>query len=292
MMTTRWTRRLVGALASVLVLGMAGAAQAGELFADSVRSAALGTDLKFTVYVPDGYKDGAARYPVVYLLHGAGGNEYEWVRKGGAVETLDGLIKRGLIRPTIAIIPSAGPDSWWADGAAAKAETAMITELLPYVEGKYRTTGARSGRAIAGLSMGGYGALNLSLRHPALFCAAGIISPAIYDPLPPETSASWRAAQFMRGGQFDPETWKALNYPAHLEKYTQSPLKVPMWIVSGDHDFLGIAVMSANLYWRILKIQPKQAEFRVIDGDHEWMTFRDALPDALQYIERSCLKTP
>jgi len=288
MKTMTWLRRLGGALA--LCLGTA--AFGGELLSDSVKSAALGTDLPFTIYLPDGYKDGAAKLPVVYLLHGAGGNELEWARKGGAVETLDGLIKRGLIRPMIAIMPTAGPDSWWTDGASAKAETAIMTELMPYVEGKFRVMPERNGRAIAGLSMGGYGALNLSLRYPAKFCAAGIISPAIYDPLPPETSASRKAAQFMRNGQFDADTWKALNYPAHLDKYSQSPQKVPMWIVSGDHDFLGIAVMSANLYWRVLKLQPKLAELRVIDGDHEWMTFRDALPDALQYIDRQCTRLP
>lgn len=265
-------------------------AVAGEVHSGAIKSTVLGVDLRFNIYLPDGYKDRAVRYPVIYLLHGAIGNEHDWTQRGSAVETLDGLIRRGLIRPSIAVMPSIGPQSWFADGAAYKMETALMTELLPYVDSNYRTGTARSDRGIAGLSMGGYGALNLSLRYPDRFCAAGIISPAIYDPLPPETSIARRAAQFMRDGKFDPELWKSLNYPSHLEKYAQSSQKVPMWIATGDHDVLGIAVMSANLYWRILKIQPKLAELRVIDGGHEWVVFRNALPDALQYMNKMCTR--
>ncbi len=280
----------VGLAAALSLSTFAPQAAAGEVFADVVKSATLGIDLRFNVYLPDGYKDGTTRYPVVYLLHGASGDEHDWTRKGSAVETLDALIRRGLMRPSIAVMPSIGPQSWFADGAVYKMETALINELIPHVEQRYRAGTARSERGIAGLSMGGYGALNLSLKHPQRFCAAGIISPAIYDPLPPETSAARRAPQLMREGKFDPELWKTLNYPTHLEAYAKAPQKVPMWIVSGDHDVLGIAQMSTNLYWRMLKIQPKLAELRIIDGDHEWMVFRDALPDALQYMDRMCVK--
>jgi hypothetical protein len=96
--------------------------------------------------------------------------------------------------------------------------------------------------------------------------------------------------QFVRDGKFDPDTWKSLNYAARLETYKQGSARVPMWIVSGDHDFLGIALMSAQLYWRMYQVQPKQVELRVIDGDHEWMTFRDALPAALQYVDAQCVR--
>lgn len=263
---------------------------ASTVLADQAPSAALGRPLPFTVYLPDGYEKAQQPYPVVYLLHGAGGDENEWRTKGGAVETLDGLIKRGLIRPSVVVMPTAGPASWWADGAAEKAGTAIMNELLPYVEARYRVQKERSGRAIGGLSMGGYGALNLSLRHPQKFCGAAVISPAIYDPLPPETSAARRTPQFVRNGQFDADTWKALNYPAALDAYRAGAARVPMWIVSGDHDYLGIAPMSANLFWRLHQIQPRQVELRVIDGDHEWLVFRDALPDALQYVDQACRK--
>ena len=283
------TRKHVLLAAALATLAAAGA-QAGELFVDKYNSAALGREISFTVYLPDGYKDATTSYPATYLLHGAGGNEYEWARKGSAVETLDGLIKRGQMRPTVAIMPTFGPASWWTDGASEKAETAMMKELIPYVESRYKVGTERSSRSIGGLSMGGYGSLNLALKYPDRFCAAAVISPAIYDPLPPETSASRRTPQFVRDGKFDPDTWKSLNYPAHLDTYKQGSARVPMWIVSGDHDYLGIALMSTQLYWRIYQVQPKQVELRVIDGDHEWMTFRDALPAALQYVDAQCVR--
>ena len=282
--------RVLSRFTAALAVGAAAvAAHAGQIVTDAVKSDALGgREVKLNVYLPDGYKDATGKYPVVYLLHGASGDENDWTRFGGALETLDALIRRGLMRPSIAVMPSIGPQSWFTDGAAFRMETALMSEVPPFVESKYKASGARADRGIAGLSMGGYGALNLSLKHPERFCAAGVISPAIYDPLPPETSAARRAPQLMRDGKFDPDLWKQLNWPSHIEKYAAQPRRVPMWIVSGDHDALGIAVMSSNLYWRVLKIQPKQAELRIVDGDHEWAVFRDALPDALQYVDRQC----
>jgi len=280
-----WRRIAFGALLTL----SAGAAAGGELVEESFRSAALGREYRLQVYLPDGYQEAPGPFPVVYLLHGDGGDEDSWTERGGARETLDGLIQRGLMRPSIAVMPGSG-SSWWVNGAAEKAETALLEELIPFVEGKYKVSGQRGMRSIGGLSMGGYGALRLALKYPERFCAAAIISPAVYDPLPPQASGARRTPQFMRGGQFDPGLWRSLNYPALLEAYGKAGQKVPMWIVSGDHDRLGIALMSAQLYWRLFPLQPRQLELRVIDGDHEWMVFRDALPDALRYVDAQCAK--
>jgi len=282
--------RIAAAFGLALAAAGPAAAAGGQVFADAAPSPALGRNVKFTVYLPDGYQSGTAAYPVIYLLHGADEDENTWRIKGGAIETMDGLIARGQLRPSIVIMPSEGPASWWTDGVAEKGDTALIKDLLPYVEAHYRVQKERRARSVAGLSMGGYGAINLSLRHPEMFCGAAIISPASYDPLPPETSAARRAPQFVRNGQFDEQAWKALNYTGQLDTYKAGKIRVPMWIASGDHDRLGIAVVSSMMYWRLHQIQPKQVELRIMDGDHEWMLFRDALPDALRYVDQQCTK--
>ncbi len=287
-MHIKTVKTMFAALLGLIAIAASGNTTAGELSRDKVPSRLLGRDVPFTVYLPDGYKTSTAQYPVIYLLHGAGGDENEWPTKGGAVETLDGQIKRREMRPAIVVMPTFGPASWYADGAAEKVESAMMQELIPYVEANYKASTQRAQRSIAGLSMGGYGALNISLHFPERFCAAGIISPAIYDPLPPETSAARRTPQFVRNGQFDSATWSALNYASRLDGYVKGAARVPMWIVSGDHDRLGIALMSANLYSRMVAIQPTQVELRIVDGDHEWLTFRDALPQTLHYMDTQC----
>lgn len=265
-------------------------AHAGQLVHDEFSSRVLGRKITLTVYLPDGYTEGA-HYPAIYLLHGAGGNDTEWSSNGGIVQTLDGMINRGEIRPTVAVMPTTGGGTWWVDGAVDKADTAFMQELLPYVEHKYKVATDRAARSIGGESMGGYGALHYALKYPDKFCGAAILSPAIYDPLPPASSASRLTAQFMRDGKFDEALWESLNYPSLLPSYQQGKARVPMWIASGDHDHLGIALESAKLYWKLYQVQPKQVELRVIDGDHEWLTFRDAFPDALRYVERACVRS-
>ena len=113
-----------------------------------------------------------------------------------------------------------------------------------------------------------------------------MISPAIYASAAGNLGRA-SGAPVVRNGVFDEDLWKSLNYASRLEGYKSKKQPVPMYIISGNHDFLGIALMSAQLYWRMYQIQQKVVELRIIDGDHEWMS-RDALPDSLQYIDKHC----
>ena len=115
---------------------------------------------------------------------------------------------------------------------------------------------------------------------------AAAFSPAVYSPLPPETSGARRAAQFARDGVFESETWQRLNHEPRLERYAAGEIVVPFYLMSGDHDELGIALHTAALFERLRMHQPDHVELRIVDGGHDWTVWRAALPDALRFLCR------
>ncbi len=126
------------------------------------------------VYVPGAHAALAtSRFPVVYFLHGSPGTAQDWISGGGMPAMLDGMIAAGQLPPAIAVFPDdqgvTADNSWWGDTALGDTvESWLVDSLVPGIDGRYRTLGARY-RGIAGLSAGGFGAVNISLRHPGLF---------------------------------------------------------------------------------------------------------------------------
>jgi putative tributyrin esterase len=140
-------------------------------------SASLGKDRAYTVLLPVGYDPGGPRrYPVLYLLHGKSGDHTDWSKRAPLREAVGQA-------PLIVVMPD-GDDGWyvdWADGAH-RYEAQIVRDLVPHVDGAYRTLAAREGRAVAGLSMGGYGAVKIALAHPELFVSAASVSGALRFP--------------------------------------------------------------------------------------------------------------
>jgi enterochelin esterase-like enzyme len=120
------------------------------------------------VYLPPGF-DASKRYPVVYLLHGLPGDPTEYVDGTQLGQFADSGIAGGTLRPFIAVIPAAGSDARYDGEWAGAWETALVTRVVPWVDGHLPTIAAPAGRVIAGLSAGGYGAVNIALRHPTVF---------------------------------------------------------------------------------------------------------------------------
>ncbi|HEY2814614.1 MAG TPA: alpha/beta hydrolase family protein [Acidimicrobiales bacterium] len=156
----------------------------------SVSSAALGRAVDIRILVPDDYSDSAARLPVLYLFHGTSGRASDWVTNGDAEQATAGL-------PLIVVMPDAGFDGdgggWftnWVDTKTALGpsqwETFHVDQLIPWVDANLRTVASREGRAIAGLSQGGFGSTTYPARHPDLYVSAAAFSGAPdidYDPV-------------------------------------------------------------------------------------------------------------
>lgn len=140
---------------------------------EALQSAALGRAMKYRVLLPAEYATSQRRYPVLYLLHGLGGAYTDWTTRTNIAEYSRTL-------PLIIVMPDGG-NSWYtnaADTPADRYEDYILTDLQADVVSKYRTINSRHGRAIAGLSMGGYGALKMALKRPGAFAVAGSFSGA------------------------------------------------------------------------------------------------------------------
>ena len=227
---------------------------------DTVRfwSPSLGTTKRYLVWLPPAYRDGgaSASYPVAYYLHGLYGDETNWARQGRLGATLDSLVAAGM-PPMIVVMPD-GDDSWYTtwnrlvDAGACRADTVrrepaerycvpwarydeyIARDLVAHVDTTYRTIARRGSRGIAGLSMGGYGAVTLALRYGEVFSAAashsGVLSP-LYDGAAPfapppgyvddaaQLQAKWRRVWPLISPAFGSDTaaWWARD-PARLAR--------------------------------------------------------------------------
>lgn len=254
-------------------------ARAGNVYSVEFFSPSLERNWTYSVYLPEGYDNSELKYPVVYLLHGNGGNENDWVVNGKIEATLNRMIVSNEIPPVIAVTPDVGT-GWYVD-RIEKFESAFIKDLIPEIDGRFRTVPERSGRFLAGFSMGGYGTLRFAFIYPELFFAAGLINPAIYAPDPPETSSARKVGVF--GDPYDSDIWKSLNYPVYLEIFIKKNIKLPMYIICGDDDYFNIELHSAILYEELRKAD-QPAELRIYNGGHTWEFASERIGEVLKYI--------
>lgn len=160
------------------VVAQPGAALPDGLQTVTFHSPAVGRDMKFDIVLPPDYDASGRRYPVLYLLHGYMQNYTVWGRNLGAA------FYAQQIGELIVVMPDAG-NSWYVnyaesgDGQLNRWEDHIMEDLLGYIDANFQTEARREGRAIAGLSMGGYGALTLALRHPDKFVSVASTSGAL-----------------------------------------------------------------------------------------------------------------
>lgn len=166
---------------------------AGQVVKDKFASTVIGRDVPVKIYLPPCYDDAGNidQYPVIYLFHGSPFNENHWISVG-AIDAANNLIGSGELPPFIIVLPRGDLDGTFghSSGGDNSWEGVVVNELVPYIDGNYRTLTNRHYRAIGGISRGGVWSLEIGLRHPDLFSSIGSHSPALsvnlasgdYDP--------------------------------------------------------------------------------------------------------------
>ncbi|MCI0486035.1 MAG: esterase family protein [Blastocatellia bacterium] len=249
----------------------------GRVEYSSSNSPSLGRELKFAVQLPPSYdKDAKRRYPVLYFLHGMNGSEREFERRGVAA-AVDRLREEGKIGELIIVAPDGGNSFYLNAKNGVRYEDAIVEDLIPHIEKTYRATGTPAARAIQGISMGGFGALMIALKHPEMFSSVTTHSAALFVELP-DTSGSDRRAQFfsrMIGNLFgsppDEEFFRA-NNPIHLAETNAAAIKksrLKIYFDVGDKDRYGFQASNQVMDER-LKKAGIQHKFNLFPGDHGW----------------------
>ncbi len=242
------------------------------------QSTALGRTRRMHVYTPPGYETSTAKYPVFYLLHGAGDCDDSWTSVGRANFILDNLIATNRAKPMIVVMP-AGHTTTAPNGRGAAAPgtppardefTAdFLTDILPYVEKHYRVIPDRAHRAIAGLSMGGSQTLNIGIPNLDKFAYIGVYSSGLLGSRPPAAApgaAPAPAAPF--GG-----AWTAQNAAMLDNAAARKGLKL-FWFSTGAEDQLmpttksTVELFSKHGFTPVFKESP---------GGHTWLNWRNYL---------------
>lgn len=260
----------------------------------SLTSKILGKEVRYSIYLPAGYNDTNRSFPALYLLHGYTDDETGWTQFGDVQRIADQTFANGEAPPAIIVMPDGGV-SFYINSHDGKVryEDFFINEFIPEIENRYRIRKKKEFRAVAGLSMGGYGSLIFSLKHPELFAAAAPLSAAVWTDQEILDVPNDRWDGFM--GVF---LQKGLKGRDRLNQHWQSnsPLKivettpveklksVRYYIDCGDEDFL----IKGNMALHAAMIDKGVPhEFRVRDGVHNWPYWRAALPEVLKFIGKS-----
>jgi S-formylglutathione hydrolase FrmB len=305
-------RLLVGAVLALATGSLS--TQASTLEEMSFQSKALGRPLTVSVYRPDlpAPQDG---WPVLYLLHGLDGTNRDWSSLANIKATLDTMIKSGRIHPMLVVMPSAG-NSWYVDSADVKGpgnyESALLNDLPTAFEKRFAPHCQRSSRAIAGISMGGFGALRFALKRPDRYVAVASLSGAIWQNIPTtqvthEVWAGSTGVYFNRidqatvisgidlppegahfgtafGTPFDARRFNAANVFTLLAGQIQAGAQLPaIFLTVGDNDSHNLWRGSMALYETLMADKVK-IEFRVTDGDHTWSLWKRTIEDALEFV--------
>lgn len=279
----------------LLFLLSTGAMGQGSIVKESlfVVSDILDKEVEYSIYLPEGYETSSRSYPVLYLLHGFSDDETGWIQFGEVQAIADRAMKKVAVTPMIIVTPDAGV-SWYINNhdGSLRYEDFFVQEFIPAIEEEYRIKSQKQFRAVAGLSMGGHGALIYAMKHPDLFGSAAPLSAgaSLDTSITEMPMDSWNHVYGTPFGEDREGEDRLTNHyrensvlnlvkTRDAEKLSQ----VRYYIDCGDDDFL----IKGNMELHAAMIDRKiPHEFRVRDGGHTWTYWRTALPGVLKFVSQ------
>lgn len=249
-----------------------------------MNSDVLGIEKEFSVYLPNGYDQNNERYPVIYLLHPAGGNHEIWISHGRLPEIADDAIRSRMALPMIIVMPDgSGSDEHYLGKHLGffsvegwDYEKYFNTELIPLIDSIYRTLPDKGHRSIVGASMGGEAAIAYAQKNPDIYGASCALSGILGHPEQSKMAKTDKdyAHSLMSN---DPSQFILNATPENIEK-----LKSVQWYSDcGDNDFF----IQGNIeFFQTMKSRMIPMEFRVRRGVHSWYYWITGLPSILQFI--------
>ena len=272
-----------------LTLALAASAQPSKIVTDSIKSAQLGCEQKYNVYLPAGYK-ATESYPVIYLLHGLYGDYSNWAGTGRMKDVADLLIASGEVVPVVIIMPNAGDNdvhgyqNGYFNVENWPYEDFFFQEFLPAAEKKYNCGGSKGKRAIMGLSMGGGGSVVYAQRHPEMFSSAYGMS-AWLDNKHREVRGTDKPGSKLVITDLSVRSHSAIDFVDNAGTDTIGQLKTVEWFLDcGDDDAL--LRLSVELHLK-MKAAGIHSELRVRNGGHTWEYWHTALHTSLPFASRN-----
>ncbi len=249
----------------------------GAISAVTYYSSVLKKFRRMHVYTPPGYESGSGKYPVFYLLHGAGDCDESWTSVGRAGFIMDNLIAAKKAKPMVIVMPAGHTAQTGgltgAPGSQGDFVEEFSADIMPYAESHYRVQTDKQHRAIAGLSMGGTQTLGIAVPHLEQFAYIGVFSSGLIGGLLPGQAAGSAAPSATPATASPTTTWEE-QHRAQLDNSTAKKGLKLVWFSTGSDDRL---ITTSRSTVDLLKAHGFNAQFKESTGAHTWINWRNYL---------------
>ncbi len=253
--------------------------------ARTFESKSLGAPVSYVAYLPQDYETSKASYPVIYALHGMFENSAFWERRGLAL-LYEELLKTG-VAPNAIVVTVDGGNNLFVNSGKGKYQDLVTRDLVEHIDKTYRTVARRDGRALLGISMGGYGALNIAFSQPAVFGAVATHSAMLLTQIPTVEAGArggqMRAFTGVFGEPVDPAIWKA-DDPLELARTVDASRVGAVYFDCGGQDRYGLFAGNEALH-TILEGRRIAHDFSISQGDHGYDFVKSVLARSLGFLK-------